>query len=267
MPAPTGTKPPPPAQLPGFADPELEKQIRGHPAYSRMEAQFHLHFGADKDFFRYLTDGAYATQVFEGRFRENPNADVAARIHGFVTGELRFFRRELESLQAFEPIDLDPIFDPLRGEVSNIAAQGLQARKSAIGRESAGAQTRAAEGLAGTGLGRSGVAAQQFSDISTRTQDLLAGAESEVETQRLQAMFQIGLKQAQTEYSEELAERNYTLEQINDALAFDRELFMMQFGAELQAELAADESSWFADLLGFAQGYIEFNAAVAGAFV
>jgi hypothetical protein len=157
-------------------------------------------------------------------------------------------------------IDLGGIFDPLRGNINELSAQSLRNQKANIGRAAEGAQDRAAEGLAGTGLGRSGVAAQQFQGIATRQQELLASAEGQVEEQRLKAMFQIGFKEAQAEHELALGDLNYTRQQIADALGFDRLLFQMQFQAEIDMELAAaqNDGGWFDDLIGIATAALPF---------
>ena len=240
------------------------QSARSNPDFLRLERQFFQLFGSDKDFFQYLSDPNYANSLVPIG-AENSRSLSGAAVQASDTlasfrGEASLLAKTLAAGSAFEKIDLDPIFDPLRSDINAQAAQSLTAQKAAIGRESAGAQTRATEGLAGTGLGRSGVAAQQFSNISTRTQDLRAKATDKVEAARLAALVKIGYAQSQAEYKEALLDRNYTLQQINDALAFDRLLFQMQFQAELDTELAAaqNDGSWFDDLIGIATAALPF---------
>jgi hypothetical protein len=232
---------------------------------SEAERRGKFVYGEDFSLDRFLSDESYRNSL-QARANINLLPGTKRETDEELSRLLGLSTSEQQAKGAFEKIDLAPIFDPLKGDINQITGQQLQSSKANISRQAAGAQERATEGLAGTGLGRSGVAAQQFGEVEGRRQDLLAGAEQEIEARRLQALFKVSQAQAQAEYSEELQKRGWTLKQVDDALGFDRQLFAMQFGAELQAELEGDASSLFADLVDIGTGIMQIGAGAASMF-
>jgi hypothetical protein len=141
------------------------------------------------------------------------------------------------------------VFDPLKSEINKLSEQGLQAQKQELSRAGRGAERVASEALAGTGLGRSGVAAQTFSDIGRQKVESLEKITSQAEQARQAALLDLEFKKAQLTYNDELAKRNFTLEQRQDALEFDRQMFMMQFQADMQRQAEEAAGGGFGDFL------------------
>ena len=163
---------------------------------------------------------------------------------------LDFYEQRPGGYQSFKPTDLGAIFDPLRGEIGKISDQSLQRAKGEISKSTAGAEQRATEALAGTGLGRSGVAQAGFSDIGERRVQAIADVTAAAEERRSQALLNLEFQKAQLQYQEELAKRNFSQEQIRDAMSFDRALFTMQYQTALQESLQPDEPGFFESFLG-----------------
>lgn len=218
------------------------------PTYSSTERHFYSIFGAQEDFGKYLSDPNYRRYI-ESLGKPGWNS---------TSPELQ----TLLSAASFKPIDVASIYEPLKGEIGEMAEASRMAQRQQIGAAARGAEEQATEALAGTGLGRSGVAAQQFGDIQQRKQDILARTEGEIEQQRLRAMFEVSLKQANTEYAEQLRAAGFSEQMVRDALNFDRMLYQMQFGAELQAELQEQGGGWFEDLVNIGSAAATIIAAV-----
>lgn len=195
------------------------------------------------DISRYRQDPQYR-QFVEKMAGQNPVARKS------LDDILNFYEQRPGGYQAFQSTDLSKIFDPLRGEIGKISDESLQRAKGEISKSTAGAEERATEALAGTGLGRSGVAQEGFADIGKQRIQAIENVTAAAEQRRSEAMLNLEFQKAQLQYQEELSKRNFSHEQIQDALGFDRTLFQMQFGAALQESMQPDEPGFFESFLG-----------------
>ncbi len=132
------------------------------------------------------------------------------------------------------------LFDPLRQGV-DASADALRTQTTGdINRAAAGATERSTEALAGTGLGRSGVAATNLSGIESQRATQTAGAMAQIESARQQQIAQIQGQEVNFRIQQELSEQGFDVDSIRSVQAFNQQLMLMNF----EARLNFDPGSW-----------------------
>ena len=177
----------------------------------------------------YLTDQASREYVHKRARERGPEAQAALdRILAYFQGT--------PHEQAGGKIDVNALYDPLRGRVEEGAAAQLMAGRGAIagGTQRALAQAREAQAL--TGQGRSGVGAAQFAGISREGASAAERLLERVNAQKAQDLFRIDQQVAEAQFGEELRQRGADQDFINGLIAFRREAQMMEFEHNLNYE-------------------------------
>jgi hypothetical protein len=118
-----------------------------------------------------------------------------------------------------------------------------------------GASERASESLAGTGLGRSGVAANVFQGIETSRAGAVERALGKIEEARVGAQADVSMKEAQFDLSQKLAEQGWDAENIQNAIAFMRQMRFEEYQYQLAEEYGPSEfQQWMDSLTNLALG-------------
>lgn len=224
--------------------------------YQILNTRYRNLFGSgnfgDFDYQAYLNDPKYSETIWGTATRgDNSGAKQQA------LQELINFFKESQN-PSFQTIDPKPYFDPLRGDIDKYAGQSLTNQYAAINQASQGAEGRATEALAGTGLGRSGVAVNTFQGIAERRADSMEAAARGVEDARARAQLAISMKEAEFAISEQLGQRGWNLQNIQDAVSFQRDLWRMQFQSDIQ-QSEEDWSDTWGPVIGAALGTVSFN--------
>jgi hypothetical protein len=140
-------------------------------------------------------------------------------------------------------IDIDAIFAGLKGEIDALIDQQIQAGRADISLGSARAQDLARESFAGSGLGRSGLAAGTFSGIAQAREGKLEGLTQGLRAKGAAAQLAVSDKAAALEFAEQLRERGENEEDIRSALNFQRQMALRRFQSSL--EIAANEPTFW----------------------
>lgn len=219
--------------------------------YQILNTKYRNLFGSqnfgDFDYQAYLNDPRYSQTIWGTASQGGNQAAKQQALQDIVN----FFKEQQNP--AFKPIDPKPYFDPLRGDIDKYAGQSLTNQYAAINQSSAGAEDRLTEALAGTGLGRSGVAQNALTGIAQHRSEAMEAAARGVEDARARAQLAISMKEAEFSISEQLAGRGWNLSQIQDATNFQRDLWRMQFESDLR-ESEEDWSSTWGPVIGAAIG-------------
>lgn len=216
--------------------------------YNILNSKYRSAFGSnfsDFDYNQFQNDPKYSQYVW-GRANE-----LGQRGDQAVQDLLNFFKEA--SNPSFKTIDPKPYFDPLRGQIDQLAATGTQNAQALINRSSQDAEGRLTEALAGTGLGRSGVAQTAFSDIQERRVGEMEDAASRIEERRQGQQLELLMKEQEFQISEQLSQRGWTLDQIQSALQFQRGLWSSQYESELR-ESEEDWTDTWGPVIGAALG-------------
>lgn len=230
-------------QIPG------DFQYRNDPEFLRLQSQFSAAFGAQNfpefDYQKFLTDPAYAGNIYgvlnSGSVEGRP-AKAAA-----LNELLAYFKAKTEPSQFEESggtIDVEAIYAPLRERISELSAQQLQAGRADISRGAARATDVAQEALAGTGLGRSGVAAQSISGIASEAAQRQEAFGERVRGREMAAQLALEKQIRTLQYQEEFTERGANLEEARRAAEQQYYLDSLQFQALIQVAAEGDTSFW-----------------------
>lgn len=242
--------------------------------YQNLNARFRSAFGSnnfgDFDFNAYMTNEAY---------RNNINS-TAGQFDGGVGGAKQMAERmsvlqEMNQFfqgnpgQAFQEIDPSEAMDALREQVGGLADQQRTNAQRDVNYAYDGAEDRASEALAGTGLGRSGAAAQGFERIAAQRAAAEAGALGGIEANRLAAMENIAFQEANFKLDQKLRGQGWDLEMAQATVNLQHQMQMLERQYQLEDEY--NPSSWFdtfggfLDLaLGAADTYLTFTNPVTG---
>jgi len=246
----------------GYADLNPQQQEE----YKRLNAEYRALFGAgnfgDFDYNAYLNDPKYA-QTVQGTIYQGGNRTQKQLALNKLTD---FFKGvgPGQNEERFQPIDLNPIFDKLGGEINKSADQSLLAQQEAIQRRSERSQEQAKYALAGTGLGQSGVAADTFQGIGQEAVQQERQAAQNVEIARSNAQNELNFKRAQMEYAESLRVLEWKEEDIRAALDFDRMLYKMQFGTDEALRLEEQAGGGWEDVFA---GIVDLGSQVGSAAI
>lgn len=215
------------------------------PEYQRLLNEFRGAFGSSFNTFsweQFNADPEYSQRIYNQIGGENGPAKQMA-----LQNLKDYFQNRTEG-GIFEKsggqIDVASLFSPLKSSVSELAAQARQSGMANISRQAAGAQRRATESLAGTGLGRSGAAAGGFAAIENQRTSAVDRLLERVQGYEMQAKLDIDRKIADLQMSEELRKRGMKADEIAQTLAFNRSLYSMQFGNLLQESADAQKDFW-----------------------
>jgi len=243
------------------ANPELTPEQQQQ--YQLLNTQYRNLFGSgnfgDFDYNAYLNDPRYSQTIW-GTASQGGNQ---AQKQQALTALTNFFSGvgpgAVGGDKGFTPIDPKPFFDPLRGDIDKYAGQSLMNQNAQINQARTNATNQATEAFAGTGLGRSGVAAQTFQGIAERGASEMEEASRGIEQARTAAQLALSMKEAEFSISEQLSGRQWNQEQIMSAIGFQRSLWGMQF----QSDIRESEEDWtdtWGPVIGAALG-------AAGSFV
>ena len=197
------------------------------------------------DYSRYLNDPGYAAEI-QHNISSNPRGDIdnrASKAQAFQE-MLDFFGKQSGAAGSVFPKITDEqitgYFDPLRSQTNELAGQQRQQVSGDINRASAGATQGATEALAGTGLGRSGVAANTFQGIETNKANATAGALDKVETARVQQQLAITAQEQSFKMDQDLRKQGFEVQDIQSMKNFWQQISMMNF----ESAAAFEPSSW-----------------------
>lgn len=227
----------------GFTYPEgFDSILQGNPEFQRLNAQFSAVFPGLTGFnYRaYLTDPSYARKVHNavggdpGRQRA---LDEILRTSGRLLEGTEFDK-------AGGTIDVEALYAPLRERLGQLTEQQLRAGSAEISRGAAGATEQAQEALAGTGLGRSGVAAQSFSNIASEAAQRQEGFRERVRERGAAAQIEVDRQVAQLKYQEAFTKRGANLEDSRRAAEQQYYLDQLQFTTLLDIATQEDSSFW-----------------------
>ncbi len=211
--------------------------------FNLLNRQFQNAFGGDFgnfDYYQYLTNPEYARRIdYQASVSgKGPQGMINQQQRSQALNNMLNFFQQIAGQP--EKIDPSPIFDRVRGEIDALTGQRRKQVSGDVNRAFAGAETRVAESLAGTGLGRSGAAVSEFSNVATQRAMAEAGALERVESERLATEQHLAFQEMQFDLNQELIEQGYEQKMLDDALNFNRQLQLMSFEAALQYE----PSSW-----------------------
>lgn len=223
------------------------------PTYRSLNTNFRSLFGSsfgDFDYNAYLSDAAYRKNIDDFAFSTARESDKARQPARFAAlQQLReYFERGTQGgtfEQSGGEVDVRGIFEPLKAELGRLTDMQIRLGRGEISQGAERARKTATESLAGTGLGRSGVAAQTFQGIETEASRQTEKLGQEARLREAQGQFQIESQIRQLAYSEELRERGMNEQDIRDAAGFYRQLQGMQYQSML--EQAAQDDSWWDD--------------------
>lgn len=223
----------------------MATDYRSDPVYQRLNSAYRAAFGAgnfgDFDYDAFMSDPKYSGNIYDTIMAEPSGRTSNVGLKAKALDDLLRYFEQQQNGSGFEPMDLRGLFDPLREKIGQAGEEAKSRVASDINRSARGSTERATEALAGTGLGRSGVAAQTFTGIQEQRQDLMAKAQGQIDQAVMAQELETYRKEAELEYQEKLMERNWDLKQIEDALQFDRQLMLMAF----QADAQYTEESWW----------------------
>lgn len=214
------------------------------PEFQRLQAQFSGAFGGSFPTFSYeawLSDPNYRTRIYEQAGRSPARSPVLQEI-------LDYFKKKTEGStfeQSGGSIDVAGIFNPLKDELSKLTEQQIRLGRADISQGAERARKYATEGLAGTGLGRSGVAAQTFQGIETKAADQQQQLSEGARLRETQGRMAIDQQIAQLSYQEELRKRSINEQDIQGATDFYRQLYALQYKSMLEQAAQDEGGSWW----------------------
>lgn len=223
------------------------------PTYRSLNANFRSLFGpsfGDFDYQAYLNDAAYRQNIDDFAFstaRESDKSRQPAR-YAALQQLKEYFERNTQGgtyEQTGGRIDVEGIFNPLKDQLAALTEQQIRLGRGEIAQGAERARKYATESLAGTGLGRSGVAAQTFQGIETEAARQGEKLGQEARLREAQGKLAIDQQIAQLSYSEELRKRGIKEQDIREAAGFYRQLQGLQYQTMLQ--MAATDDSWWDD--------------------
>lgn len=238
--------------------------------FQQLNAQWNALFPSFQNFdYNAVINNPQVAQAIQRNISERPSGDIdnrAAKQQVFQQMMDFFGKATGATGKIFPKIgdeEIRALYDPLRGGVNELAGQARRQVAGDINRASAGATERATEGLAGTGLGRSGVAARQFSGIEEQRALQTSGALERVESARMQQQLQIDQAEQNFRIQQELSEQGFDIDSIRAEQAFNYQLMAMNFEAALQY----DPGSWldnFGDIVDIGVGLTQIGLAIFG---
>lgn len=140
-------------------------------------------------------------------------------------------------------IDAASIFGPLKQQIDELTQENIRLGRAAVTRGAAQAKEFASESFAGTGLGRSGMAAGTFQRLGQETAGKLEETEMGALARGQAAKLAVDDRVAQLQFSEQLRERGMNEEDIRSATNFYRQMEYARFNMELA--MAAQEPSFW----------------------
>jgi hypothetical protein len=235
------------------ANPNLTPEQQAQ--YQLLNTRYRNLFGSsnfgDFDYQAYTSDPTYSQRIWSIATQGGNQQQKQQAL-----SEITDFWKNVQSPN-FQTIDPKPYFDPLRGDIDKLAGQSLQNAQGQISQNYTNAQNQASNALAGTGFGRSGVAVNAFQGLAERGANELSDAAQGIEEARAKAQLAISMKESEFALSEQLAGRSWDLSNIKDAVAFQRQLWGMQFESDLQ-QSEEDWADTWGPVIGAALGTVSF---------
>jgi hypothetical protein len=229
------------------------QQQLGDSAYNEfkhLERQFANAFGSNFGQFSYeawLNDPEYAQRI-QNQLGHGVNAtdkqQAYQALQDFWQKQTQGSSVEQSIEDAGGPLDVQALFGPVKAGIGEYADQARQQGSADINRLSAGAERRAQEGLAGTGLGRSGAAAGGFAAIGNERTGAIERLLGQVNDYEMRAKSAVDQKVAELQHQDYWRKLGMTAEEIRSATQFQRSLYTMEFQSLLQADAEAQKDWW-----------------------
>jgi hypothetical protein len=240
--------------------------------YLALEDRFRQAFGDNFQEFSYdayLNDADYRNRIIHsieesggargGKWYDPKKASVLGYIHEKTkdTPEHGAKHRALQDILEYHkkaaakpkpddnlisPEEIEAVYGPLRAELARLIEQQVQYGRAEINRGTSRIQDKVREGLAGSGVGTSGVAAHAYSDAAGYREGKIEDFTNRTRMAGAQADFGLQSSQADKEYQQLLIDQDWTREDAVAATNYRRQLRYMREGAMLQA--AANEPSF-----------------------
>ena len=218
------------------------------PQFKRLQTEFAAAFGPSFPTFSweaYTSDADYARRINE---QIGMDASRAPGRQSALDAIRNYFTLNTEPTP-FDlgggKIDVEKLYGPLRDQVGKLAEGQIKSGTETITREAERARRMATEGLAGTGLGRSGVAAGTFQGLESERAGRVSDLTNQVRQRESETQFAISQQIADLKMKEELRQRGADEAFINSALDARRAMDMMSYQTMLDIAKDDASSSWW----------------------
>jgi hypothetical protein len=208
-----------------------------------LQVQFRQYFlGGSEDFDinRYLNDPSYS-QLIQTQLERDPSRQDSK--NQALQSILNFYQT-LNSSPDLSNINVQGIFRPLQEKIPQLAEQSRREGLTDVSQQFEGAEKRATEALAGTGLGRSGAGVGVQLGVQRERSRAVERLLNNIRTEQVRSELAVTQKISELEFQKQMVEAGMEFDFIQSALQHQRTLEQITHQGLVQAALQPESDWW-----------------------